>query len=126
MCTALRNQMFFSSTAKKNFAKWHVYFSLLRQEQTVLLCSLDIPLFCFFDLTYLNFFEFILPQQQQQQQQQYQQIQAKLDQSQNSTSVKQGAIFSKYRKSNIFNTKHSLSCHLLFRNDNDKIYVLSS
>ena len=51
--------MYFSSTAKINFAKWHVYFSFLVQKQTVLLCSLEILLFCSFDLTcwiFTNFF----------------------------------------------------------------------
>ena len=46
---------------RKKFAKWHVYFSLLVQEQTVLLCSLEIPLFSSCDLTCFSFFEFILP-----------------------------------------------------------------
>ena len=32
-----------------------------------MICSLKIPLFCSFDLTCLNFSEFLLPQQQQQQ-----------------------------------------------------------
>ena len=56
---------------RKKFAKWHVYFSLLVQEQTVLLCSLEIPLFSSCDLTCLNFFEFILPKEKK--------IQAKFD-----------------------------------------------
>ena len=62
---------FFSATVKKNLAKWHVHFSLLVQEQTVLLCSLEIPLFSSCDLTCLNFFEFILPKEKK--------IQAKFD-----------------------------------------------
>ena len=61
MWSALRNYLFFSSSAKKNFAKWHVYFSLLVQEPTVLLCSLEIPLVSSYDLTRLNLFELILP-----------------------------------------------------------------
>ena len=48
--------MFFSSTVKKNFAKWYVCFSLLVQEQTVLISTLDILLFSSVDLTRLNFF----------------------------------------------------------------------
>ena len=40
--------------------KWYVCFSLLVQEQTVLISSLDILLFSSVDLTRLNFFEFIL------------------------------------------------------------------
>ena len=70
MWTALRNYLFFSSTAKKRFAKWHVYFSLLVQEQTAWPCSLEISLFSSCDLTCLNFFEFVLPEKK---------IQAKFD-----------------------------------------------
>ena len=50
---------FFLQLRKKKFAKWHVYFSLLEQEQTVLLCSLETPLFFSCDLTCLNLFEYI-------------------------------------------------------------------
>ena len=50
---------FFLQLRKKKFAKWHVYFSLLEQEQIVLLCSLETPLFFSCDLTCLNFFEYI-------------------------------------------------------------------
>ena len=61
----------FFFNCEKTFAKWHVYFSFLVQEQTVLLCSLEIPLFSSCDLTCLNFFEFILPKEKK--------IQAKFD-----------------------------------------------
>ena len=54
--------VFFLNCGKK-FAKWHVYFSVLVQEQTFLLCSLEIPLFSSCDLKCLNLFEFTLPQQ---------------------------------------------------------------
>ena len=53
----------FFFNCEKKFAKWDVYFSLLMQEQTVLLCSLEILLFSSCDLTCLNFFEFILPKE---------------------------------------------------------------
>ena len=59
---------FFSATVKKNLAKWHVHFSLLVQEQTVLLCSLEIPLFSSCDLTCLNLFELILPKKKKKNQ----------------------------------------------------------
>ena len=49
-----------------------------------------------------------------------------MDQSQNSTSLKQDRIFSKYTKSNIFNTEYSISYYLSFNNDDDKISVLST
>ena len=118
----------FSSAAKKKIVKWHVYFSLLVQEQTVLLCSLEIPLFSSCDLTCLNLFEFILPKEKK--------IQAKFDfiilrwinhkTPPFSLSLKQGAIINKYRKSDIFNTKYLFSCYLSFSNHNDKISLLSS
>ena len=115
---------FFLQLRKKKFAKWHVYFSLLEQEQIVLLCSLETPLFFSCDLTCLNFFEYISRKKKQ----------AKFDfiilrwinHKTPPLSLKQGAIFIKYRKSNIFNTEYLFSCHLSFSNHNDKISVLPS
>ena len=126
MWTALRDYLFFHQLRKKKFAKRHVYFSLLVQQQTVLLRSLEIPLFSSCDLTCLNFFEFILPKEKK--------IQAKFDfiilrwinRKTPPLSLKQGAIITKYRKSDIFNTEYLFSCYLFFSNHNDKISVLSS
>ena len=97
-----------------------------------LLRSLEIPLFSSCDLTCLNFFEFILPKEKK--------IQTKFDflilrwinhktpplSLSLSFSLKQDAIFTKYRKSDIFNTEYWFSCYLSFSNHNDKISVLSS
>ena len=44
----------------------------------------------------------------------------------NHHSLKQGAIFTKYRKSNIFNTAYLFNYCLSFSNHNDKISLLSS
>ena len=121
--------VFFLNCGKK-FAKWHVYFSLLVQEQTFLLCSLEIPLFSSCDLKCLNFFEFTLPQQKNLKKRK---TPGKMwfynpqrDQSQNTTFLKRGTIISKHRKSNMFNTVYWFSYHLFFSNHNEKISVLSS
>ena len=39
-------------------------------------------------------------------------------------SLKQGVIFTKYRKSNIFNTEYLFNCHVSFSNHNGKISVV--
>ena len=44
----------------------------------------------------------------------------------NHHSLKQGAIFTKYRKSNIFNFAYLFSYRSSFSNHNDKIFLLSS
>ena len=85
----------------------------------------ETPLFSSCNLTCLNFFEFILPKKK---------IHAKFDfiilrwinHKTPPLSLKQGAIFTKYRKSNILNTECLFNCHLSFSNHNDKISVLSS
>ena len=124
MWTALRNYLFFSSIAKKNrevaclllsFGAGTNPFALLFGDSVIFFIWFNLLEFLWiyftkkkiqanFDFTILRWINHKTPP----------------------LSLKQSAIFTKYRKSNIFNTECLFSYHLSFSNHNDKISVLSS